>query len=71
MTEKEAITILVYQCTAPTGFLQRLQQGQGLDRQGVQQLWQALDALQQAWAEQTCVPREAVLALTYLDEALR
>lgn len=70
MTEQEAIAILFQQSSTPTGFLLRLQQGQGLDQQGVDQLWQVFDVLQQAWAERTCVPREALLALTYLDEAL-
>lgn len=70
MTEQEAITMLFQQCAPPTGFLVRLRQGQGLDQQGVQQLWRAFDALQQVWSERTCVPREAVLALAYFDEVL-
>ena len=70
MTEQEAIRTLFEQFTMPTGFLWRLQHGEGLDRHGLDQMWQALDVCRQAWAEQTCVPREAVLALTFIDEAL-
>jgi hypothetical protein len=70
MTEQEAIATLFQQCAPPTGFLVRLRQGQGFDQQGVQQLWEAFDTLQQVWSERTCVPREAVLALAYFDEVL-
>jgi hypothetical protein len=70
MTEQEAIAVLYKQFTTPHGFLPQLQRGEGLDRAGVQQVWQALDTLQQAWAQRPCVPREAVRALTYMDEAL-
>ncbi len=70
MTEAEAISTLFEQFTTPAGFLQRLQHGEGLNRRGVEQVWQALDTLQQARAARTCIPREAVLALTFSDEAL-
>jgi hypothetical protein len=70
MTEQEAIAVLYEQFTTASGFLLQLQRGEGLDRAGVQQVWQALDTLQQVWAQRPCVPREAVLAFTYIDEAL-
>lgn len=70
MAEQEAISTLFEQFTMPTGFLWRLQHGEGLDRHGLHQVWQALDTCRQAWADRICVPREAVLALTFIDEAL-
>lgn len=70
MTEQEAITVLSEQFMTPGGFLGHLQRGEGLDRERIWDVWDALDALQQVWAPRSCVPREAVLALTYIDEAL-
>ena len=70
MTEQEAIAVLYEQFTTRSGFLSQLQRGEGLDWTGVQSVCDALDVLQQAWALRPCVPREAVLALTSIDQAL-
>lgn len=70
MNEQEGIAILFAELRAPTGFLPRLLRGEELDRAGVERVQGALAALGDHWRPRSCIPRDALLALTYLDNAL-
>jgi hypothetical protein len=66
----ETLALLREQFSGTTGFLARLQRGDGIDHDGVRQVWQALDTLRTAWAEQECIPVEALLVLMQVDDAI-
>lgn len=67
MTEQEAITVLREELMADTGFRARLQQGQAVDEDALGRVRNALTVLEAAWADRECVPKEAVLAMSYVD----
>ena len=71
MTEAEAITIVIEQFAGPSGFVARLQRGQGIDAAAVHLAKQALQTLKEAWAERSTVPKEALLPLFDLMTTIR
>ena len=63
MTETEAIATVKAQFAGTSGFLARLQRGEGIDEMGVNQAKEALLTLKGAWADRSTIPKDAVFPL--------
>lgn len=63
MTETEAIAIVKEQFAGTSGFLSRLQRGEGIDEMGVNQAKEALLTLKSAWADRSTIPKDAAFPL--------
>ncbi|HEU5439468.1 MAG TPA: hypothetical protein VFU88_09270 [Ktedonobacterales bacterium] len=63
MTEAEAIAILNEQYDSESGFLAKLERGEGLDQEAVSRVRAAFAILQEAWADRTDVPKTALYPL--------
>jgi hypothetical protein len=63
MTEIEAIAVVKEQFAGTSGFLARLQRGEGIDEMGVTQAKEALLTLKGAWADRSTIPKDAAFPL--------
>jgi hypothetical protein len=67
LTEQEAISTLQLHFVSAEGFVARLQRGEGIDHEGVEQVRAALDALAALWADRAEVPRHATVVLVDVE----
>lgn len=71
MTEAEAIAILGEQFPGQDGFLAKLERGEGLDREALARVRLALSSLKEAWADNTDVPKAALLPMVDIGSRIR
>src|SRR6476646_3007768 len=70
MTEDEAIRILEEELVSASGWLTRALRGETRDSAVPAQIYEALSALSEAWADTIFVPKRAVLPMMQVDSAL-
>lgn len=63
MTEVEAIAIVKEQFAGTSGFIARLQRGEGIDELGVNQAKEALLTLKDVWTNRNTIPKDAAFPL--------
>jgi hypothetical protein len=71
MTEQEAIETIREQLVGEHGLIARLQRGDGIDREAVHLMYDALAQLERNWADRLMVPKYAVFPMVDIFSAIR
>lgn len=70
LTEHDAIEIVQEHIAGGPGLVTSLRMGQGIDPNAVDLVHRALNTLEKAWAERTCVPKEIAIFVVAIRSAI-